>query len=49
MNTVIYVKVAIIIADGADPNEVVEDMDYSFSHPAIIETEIRDVDVLVDD
>lgn len=48
MNPVIYVKVAVILAQGADANDVIADMDYSFIHPDIVETEIRDVEIIED-
>ena len=39
----IHVTVSIRIRDDADPYAVVEDMDYGFTHDAILDTEIRDV------
>jgi len=36
------VEVKITIADDADPFEVMENMDYSFSYEGIVDTEIVD-------
>lgn len=44
MENVIYVTVAISLKDGADVDEVVQDMDYSFDHDDIIDAEIRHTD-----
>jgi hypothetical protein len=48
MNPVIYVTVALILEQGADPAEVVSELDYSFKHPSIIESEIREYEILED-
>lgn len=39
------VEVRITISDDADPHEVAQEMDYGFTHDAIVDTEIRDVTV----
>jgi hypothetical protein len=39
---VIMVTVALRCRPGCDPQAVVDDMDYQFDHPAIIDTEIVD-------
>lgn len=36
------VEVKITIKDSADPFEVVEEMDYNFDHPGIVDAEIVD-------
>lgn len=38
-NTV-YVTVKLVIAGSADPAEVIENLDYSFDHDAIVSAEI---------
>lgn len=43
-----YVQVAITLKDDADAQAVYEDMDYSFTDPAILDTELRDVTVVND-
>lgn len=39
----IEIVVAIRIREDADPQEVVSEMDYSFTHADILDTEIRDI------
>ncbi len=41
---IIYVTTRIVIADGADPQEVVAECDYAFKHKDIIDTEIIEVE-----
>jgi hypothetical protein len=45
--TRIEVKVAIWIKESADPQDVVSEMDYSMTHPDIIDTEIIDINTEV--
>ena len=45
---IMYVKVAITLKDDADALTVFENMDYSFTDPAILDTELRDVTVVSD-
>lgn len=40
---VIEITVKLEIEDDADPQEVVSEMDYSFDHPAIKDTEVLGV------
>lgn len=40
------IEVKITITDDADPFEVMEEMDYSFSHEGILDTEIIDATIL---
>jgi hypothetical protein len=40
---IIEVIVAITVRGDVDISEVVSEMDYEFKHPAITDTEIRDV------
>jgi hypothetical protein len=40
---VIEITVALWISEDADPTEVVAEMDYNFTHDAIRDTEIRDI------
>ena len=40
---VIEVVVAITVRGDADISELISEMDYQFTHDAIIDTEIRDV------
>lgn len=39
----IEITVKLEIEDDADPQEVVSEMDYSFTHPAIKDTEVLGV------
>jgi len=39
---VVYVTTRIEINDEADPDEVVQEMDYRFKHPDIVSHEIMD-------
>jgi hypothetical protein len=39
------VEVRITINDDADPFEVMEEMDYSFTHDSIVDTEVVDATV----
>lgn len=41
----IYVTVVLRCRAGCDAREVIEDLDYHFDHPAIIDTEILDSQV----
>jgi hypothetical protein len=41
-NKVVYVTFALICTADADLDDVVSDLDYTFYHPEIIETELRD-------
>lgn len=43
---IMYVQVAITLKDDADPDEVFENMDYEFTDPDIVDTELRDVTVV---
>jgi len=43
---IMYVKVAITLKDDADAQAVFENMDYSFTDPAILDTELQDVSVV---
>ncbi len=43
---IMYVQVAITLKDDADPNAVFENMDYSFSDPGILGTELLQVTVV---
>lgn len=43
---IMYVQVAITLKDDADAQAVFEEMDYSFTDPAILDTELRDVTVV---
>lgn len=43
---IMYVRVAITLKNGCDPLAVFEDMDYSFTDPAILDTELQDVTVV---
>jgi len=45
---IMYVQVAITLRDDADPQEVFENMDYEFTDPAILDTELRDVSIVTD-
>lgn len=45
MPKTIYAKIKIVIADGADGLDVVQEMDYSLVHDGIIEHEIVDVEI----
>lgn len=45
---VVYVTFAIICTADADLDDVVESLDYTISHPSIIETEMRDARKLED-
>jgi len=47
-NKVVYVTFALICAADADLDDVTENLDYTISHPSIIETEMRDVRKLED-
>jgi hypothetical protein len=47
-NKVVYVTFALICAGDADLDDVVENLDYTITHPGIIETEMRDVRQLED-
>jgi len=40
MSKNIYLLVTLTIADDADPNEVCDECDYSFTHPNILEHEL---------
>lgn len=40
---VIEITVALWIDEDADVSEVVSEMDYRFTHPAIQDTEVRDI------
>jgi hypothetical protein len=40
---VIEITVALWIDEDADVAEVISEMDYEFTHPAISDTEIRDI------
>lgn len=39
----VQVVVTLYIREDANVNEVIEDMDYDFVHPDILDTEIREV------
>ena len=39
----IYLTIAVQVADTADCQEVVEDLDYSIKHPKIIDSEIDSI------
>jgi len=43
---IMYVKVAITLKDDADAQAVFENMDYSFTDPAILDTELQDISVV---
>lgn len=43
---IMYVRVAITLKDDCDPMAVFEDMDYSFTDDAILDTELQDVTVV---
>lgn len=47
-NKVVYVTFALICTADADLDDVVSELDYTISHPEIIETEMRDVERLED-
>ena len=38
--TTVYVTVKLVLAGSADPTDIVENLDYSFNHEAIVSTEI---------
>jgi|LakMenEpi03Aug12_release.lakeMendotaPanAssembly.Ray.scaffolds.fasta_scaffold2047586_1 hypothetical protein len=40
MSRLLIVSVSIYIEDDADPDAVIEGLDYSFDHPAIIDQEL---------
>ncbi len=40
---VVEITVALWIDEDADVSDVVSNMDYEFKHPAITDTEIRDI------
>lgn len=40
---VIEITVALWIDEAADVSEVISEMDYRFTHPAVGDTEIRDI------
>lgn len=42
MSRLVHVTVALYIEDDADIDAVIEDLDYSFDHPAIIGQELID-------
>lgn len=39
----VEVVVKLVIDENADPQEVVAEMDYSFEHPAIKDTEVKEI------
>ena len=41
---IVYIKVALEIDKNADPDEVVQELDYDIKHPDIISTEIREIE-----
>ena len=43
----IEVTVAIWIKEDADPSDVVSEMDYSMTHPDIVDTEVVDINTEV--
>lgn len=43
---IMYVQVAITLKDNADALAVFENMDYSFTDPDILDTELRNVTVV---
>ena len=40
----VYVKVRINVKDDADPQEVIQEVDYDFNHPDVVDTEIVEID-----
>jgi len=42
---IMRVTAVITLRDDCDPQEVFENMDYNFSDPAIVNTELTDVEV----
>ena len=41
MDKLIYLTVSVWLKEPADINEVIQDMDYDFTHPDITNTEVR--------
>ena len=37
---VIYVEARIIVADGHDPEKICEELEYSFTHPGILSSNL---------